>query len=193
MLHAKGRQAVTIARPEDTVMRRLSLSVALLSIVILVGSLLLGGGRLVAAQDATPAAGDEGAPPEGVTFEFLGGGETDVLPSAPASIFLARVTLAPGASFPVEADDPSLAIVVIEAGAITFNIEAPVTVLHSVGNEEPTAEDFEAGQDFTMEVGDSALFPASTAGEVRNDGTEDAVALAALIEPNGEEGATPVS
>jgi len=175
-------------------MRRLS--VVLLSIIILVGSLVLGGGRLVAAQDATPAAGDEEAPPEGVTFEFLGGGETDVLPSAPAEVFLARVTLAPGASFPSEADDPALALIVIEAGAITFNIEAPVTVLHPVGNEEPTADDFEemaAGQDFTMDVGDSTLFPASTAGEVRNDGTEDAVILAALIEPSHEGGATPVA
>lgn len=197
MLHAKGRQAVTIPRPEDTVMRRLS--VVLLSIVILVGSLVFGGGRLVAAQDATPAAGDEGAPPEGVTFEFLGGGGTDVLPSAPVDVFLVRVTLAPGTSFPVEADDPSLALAVVEAGTVSFNIEAPVTVLHSVGqdftNEEPTAENFEAfpaGQDFTMEVGDSALFPASTAGEVRNDGTEDAVLLAALIEPSNEGGATPV-
>ena len=181
-------------RPEDTVMRRLS--VVLLSIVFLVGSLLLGGGHLVAAQDATPVTGDEEAPPEGVTFEFLGGGSTDVLPSAPAEVFLARVTLAPGASFPSEADDPALALVVIEAGAITFNFEVPITVLHPVGNEEPTAEDFEempAGQDFTMEVGDSALFPASVAGEVRNDGTEDAVLLAAIIEPNGEEGATPVA
>ncbi len=44
-----------------------------------------------------------------------------------------------------------------------------------------------------MEVGDSALFPASTAGEVRNDGTEDAMALAALIEPSHEGGATPVA
>ncbi len=175
-------------------MRRLS--VVLLSIIILVGSLVLGGGRLVAAQDATPVAGDEEAPPEGLTFELLGLGETDVLPSAPAEIFLARVTLAPGASFPSEADDPALALVVIEAGAITFNIEAPVTVLHPAGNEEPTAEDFEAfpaGQDFTMDVGDSALFPASVAGEVRNDGTEDAVLLVAIIEPNGEEGATPVA
>ena len=181
-------------RPEDTVMRRLSM--VLLSIVILVGSLVFGGGRLVTAQDATPAAGDEGAPPEGVTFEFLGGGETDVLPSAPAEIFLARVTLAPGASFPSEADDPALALAVIEAGTVSFNIEAPVTVLHPAGNEEPTAEDFEAfpaGQDFTMDVGDSALFPASVAGEVRNDGTEDAVLLAAIIEPSNEGGATPVA
>ena len=175
-------------------MRRLN--VVLLSIVMLVGSLVLGGGRLVAAQDATPVAGDEEAPPEGVTFEFLGGGSTDVLPSAPAEIGLVRVTLAPGTSFPGEADDPALVLVVIEAGAITANIEAPVTVLHPAGNEEPTAEDFEAfpaGQDFTMDVGDSALFPASTAGEVRNDGTEDAMVLAALIEPSHEGGATPVA
>lgn len=175
-------------------MRRLS--VVLLSIIILVGSLVLGGGRLVVAQDATPVAGDEEAPPEGVTFEFLGGGETDVLPSAPAEVFLARVTLAPGASFPVEADDPALALAVVEAGTVSFTIEAPVTVLHPVGNEEPTAEDFEtfpAGQDFTMDVGDSALFPASVAGEVRNDGTEDAVVLGALIEPSHEGGATPVA
>ena len=194
ILHAKGRQAVTIQRLEDTVRRRLS--VVLLSIVILVGFLVFGGGRLVAAHDATPAAGDEGAPPEGVTFEFLGGGGTDVLPSAPVDVFLVRVTLAPGTSFPVEADDPSLALAVVEAGTVSFNIEAPVTVLHSVGNEEPTAENFEAfpaGQDFTMEVGDSALFPASTAGEVRNDGTEDAVVLGALIEPSHEGEATPVA
>ncbi len=193
MLQAKGRQAVTSARPEDTVMRRLS--VVLLSMVILVGSLVFGGGRLVAAQDATPAAGDEGAPPDGVSFEFLSGMGTDVLPSAPVNVFLVRVTIAPGASSPIEANDPSLALAVVVAGAVSFNIEAPVTVLHSVGNEEQTAADFEempAGQDFTMEVGDSALFPASVAGEVRNDGTEDAVLLAAIIEPNGEEGATPV-
>ncbi len=172
-------------------MRRLS--VVLLSIVFLVGSLLFGGGHLVAAQDATPA--DE-APPEGVTFEFLGGGETETLPSAPASVSLVRVTLAPDTSFPVEADDPTLVLVVIEAGAVTFNMEAPVSVLHPVGNEEPTANDVEAypaGQDFTMEVGDSALFPANTAGEVRNDGTEDVVLLVAIIQPNGEENATPVT
>ena len=171
-------------------MRRLSM--VLLSIVILVGSLVLGGGRLVAAQDASPAAEE----PEGVTFEFLGGGETEVLPSAPAEVYLARVTLAPGASFPSEADDPALALVVIEAGTVTFNIEAPVTVLHPVGNEEPTAEDFEtfpAGQDFTMDVGDSALFPPNVAGEIRNDGTEDAMALVAIIEPSHEGGATPVA
>jgi len=175
-------------------MRRLS--VVLLSIVILVGSLVLGGGRLVAAQDATPAAGDEEDFPEGLTFELLGLGETDVLPSTPVEIGLVRVTFAPGASFPAEADDPSIALIVIEAGAITFNIEAPVTVLHSVGNEEQTAADFEempAGQDFTMEVGDSAVFPASVAGELRNDGTEDAVLLLAFIDPNGEAEATPVS
>ena len=101
--------------------------------------------------------------------------------SAPVDVFLARVTLA---------------LAVVEAGTVSFNIDAPITVLHSVGNEEPTAEDFEAfpaGQDFTMEVGDSALFPASTAGEVRNDGTEDAVILAAIIEPSNEGGATPVA
>ena len=172
-------------------MRRLN--VVLLSIVFLLGSLLFGGGHLVAAQDATPA--DE-APPEGVTFEFLGGGGTDVLPSAPAQVFLARATLAPGASFPSEADDPTLALVVIEAGTFTLNFEVPITVLHPVGNEESTAEDFEempAGQDFTMDVGDSALFAPNIAGEVRNDGTEDAIALVAIIEPSNEGGATPVA
>jgi quercetin dioxygenase-like cupin family protein len=175
-------------------MRRLT--VALLSIVILVGSLLFSGGRLVAAQDATPAASDEGAPPEGVTFEFLGGGETETLPAAPAGMYLVRITLAPGASLPGEADDPSLILVVVEAGTVSLNIDAPITVLHATANEEPGPEDFEpieAGQNFTMEVGDSAILPANVAGEIGNDGTEDVVLLGAIVEPSGQDGATPVS
>jgi len=48
---------------------------------------------------------------------------------------------------------------------------------------------FLAGQDFRMEQGDSAVFPTNTVGEVRNDGTEVAVILGALIEPIMEDGA----
>jgi quercetin dioxygenase-like cupin family protein len=176
-------------------MRRFSV---LLSVVMLVGSLLVGGGRLVAAQDASPAAGDEEWPPEGVTFEFLGGGYTESLPSAPANMYLVRLTIQPGASVPGEADDPSLILIVVESGAVTVNLDAPITVLHATANQEPTDNDFEqvpAGQDVTMEQGDSAILPANTTGEVRNDGTENAVLLGAIVEPGDQDegGATPAA
>jgi hypothetical protein len=49
-----------------------------------------------------------------------------------------------------------------------------------------------AGAEFTLEPGDSAVFPPSAAGEARNDGAEPATALAVFVAPPGEgDAATP--
>ncbi len=79
------------------------------------------------AHEGTPEARDEFAP-EGVTFEPLGFGTAAELPRTPTDFVLVRLTLDPGASFPIEADDPSVALNFIPLGALTMEMEAPIEV-----------------------------------------------------------------
>ena len=171
-------------------MRRIT--VCLLSVVMVLGTILLSGGLTATAQEATPPAEEEGL--EGISFTFLGGGETDTLPTAPAGIYLVRIDLAPGAVLPSDPSDPSLSVFTVETGVITVTVDAPLTVLHLPTNAEPGPDDFEqvaAGEEFTMEAGDSTLFPANIGGEIRNDGEEDAVMVGTMIESIDERQATP--
>jgi quercetin dioxygenase-like cupin family protein len=158
---------------------------------------LLAAGRVApgaAAQEATPPAGAEEVP-AGVTFEPLGFGTADELPAAPADFVLVRLTVEPGAGFPIEADDPSVALAYVEAGALTVTVDAPIRVTRAAtiaafatpGAAEagavPGPEEVAAGAEFTLAAGDSAFFPANVPGEVRNDGQERAVALVAILAP----------
>ena len=183
-------------------MRRAPALVSVLVVLLagLVASGRLGGGAV--AQDATPAA-EEFAPPAGVTFEPLGFGTAEELPPAPADFVLARIGFDPGAGFPIEADDPSVGLAYVESGTLTVRVEAPVRVTRAAtiaafatpgAVEEgavPAPEEVAAGTEFTLEAGDSAVFPPNAPGEVRNDGTERAVALVALIVPPEGAAATP--
>lgn len=176
-------------------MRRLSLLAPLL-IVLLVGLVVVGwGGSTTFALEGTPTT-DASAPPEGVSFTALGFGTADQLPATPADFVVARFTLDPGASFPIEASDPSVTLATVESGVFTFKIEAAITVTRAAtiaAFADPNAdqssiappEEMTAGTAFTMEAGDSAYFPGNIAGEVRNDGQEPAVALLAILEPSG--------
>jgi len=173
-------------------MRRTSIPVSVLAAVLLLGALAFAGLRPAVAQDATPAAEDFA--PEGVTFVPLSFGSADQLPATPADFFLARAGFEPGAGFPIEADDPSVTLVSMESGVLTFRVEAPISVTRAATiaafatpgvdeNTVPGPEAIAAGTEFTMTTGDSAIFPANVPGEVRNDGAETAVALLAIIEP----------
>jgi quercetin dioxygenase-like cupin family protein len=175
-------------------MRWLSLLVSLLVVLIigLVAGAPLGVGAL--AQEGTPPAGEEFEAPEGVGFVPLGFGTAQELPAAPADLVLARFTLDPGAGFDIGEDDPSVVLVYVESGAFTFRVEAPmritraasIAVFATPGADEgalPEAEEVAAGTEFTLEAGDSAVFPPNVPGEVRNDGTEPAVALLTLVGP----------
>ena len=174
------------------------LRLVLLLMVGLVGA--VGALTAAVAQEASPAAVEaegEEFPPEGVSFEFLGYGPGTVLPANPADVVLFRLALEPGVSFPADPTDPSVGLVAIESGALTFVVEAPITVLHPVVGGFPGPDDFEtvpAGEEFTMEKGDSAVFPPNVAGELRNDGEIAVSLLVALIAPpEAGEGATPVA
>jgi hypothetical protein len=57
----------------------------------------------------------------------------------------------------------------------------------------PREETIPGGTAFTMIAGDFSLSPPNYGGELRNDGTEDVVLLAALVAPPTTEAAKPVS
>jgi len=185
-------------------MRRRSVLLSVVAVVLLA---LVAAGRLpgAAAQDATPPAGEFLDLPEGVAFELLGLGVAEELPAAPADFVLVRFTLDPGASFPIEEADPSVALVYVEAGAFTVRVEAPMTIIRAAfiaaiatpgAVEEgavPPPEEVAAGVEFTLAAGDSAVFPPNVAGEARNDGAEPAVALLAFVGPPEDGEATPAA
>src|SRR5215218_10965524 len=131
------------------------------------------------AQDATPPAGQQAGAPEGVSFVTLASGTIQVLSPGTANLVLGRIRLAPGATYPFDPTNPSVDLVYMTGGTLTFRIEAPMTVARGVkaGTPVPTEpEAIPANTEFTMSDGDSALFPPNTGGEVRNDGDEDATA-----------------
>ena len=173
-------------------MRRPSALLSLLA-VLLVGLALgarFGAGAL--AQEGTPPPEEEEFDlPEGVTFEFVGFGAAAELPS-PAELGLFRFRLEPGAVFDFDDADPGVALAVVEDGEITVAVEAEMSVLRAPGAGTPfpvEQETFAAGEEFEMAAGDSAVFPALTAGELRNDGDEEAVVLVSEVFPaEGEDG-----
>ncbi len=183
-------------------MRRFSILVSLL-VGVLIGAVMVGQvGSNTFAQVATPST--EEFAPEGLTFAVLGFGTADQLPATPADFVLARVTFDPGAGFPIEASDPSVTLVSVESGTLTFQVEAAISVTRAAtiaafstpGFDEsavPAPEEIAAGTEFTMTAGDSAFFPGSIAGEVRNDGQEPAVVLIAIIESLAAAAATPAA
>ena len=182
-------------------MRQFAILVSAVS-VVLVGLLAYGRvGPASVAQEGTPSA--EEFAPEGVTFEPLGFGTAEELPTAPVDLVLVRFTIDPGAGFPLEADDPSVALAYVESGALAVRADAPIRVTRAAtiaafatpgAVEEgavPEPEEVAAGTEFTLEAGDSAVFPPHVVGEIRNDGQERAVALVAIVAPPEEGGGTP--
>ena len=186
-------------------MRRCSLLVPVVIIALL--GLLVGSSPAARAiaQDGTP----EGTPStegefglEGVSFEPLAIAPGMTLPS-PADLVLVRLSLEPGAVLPSDPNDPTVAMVLIEAGELTVEFDMPFTITRA-GTFVPALATAEAGGEFvapeetvaagevvTLQVGDVAVFPANIGGETRNDGEERLVGLAFLVGPPGEGGAVP--
>ena len=184
-------------------MRRPPVPLALALAALL--ALLAGGSAAhTAAQEGTPPA--EGFALEGVGFFPLGFGTAEELPAAPADLVLVRFTLEPGASIPADAGDPSVALVYVEAGALTAEAGTPVRVTRAAviaafatpGAEPegpPMLEEVAAGTAFTLAAGDSVVLPPNVAAELRNDGQERVVGLAAIVAPPemGGEAGTPAA
>ena len=173
-------------------MRRGSIIALLISLMI---AAMAGQGmdRSTMAQDATPSA-EQAAAPEGVTFVTLASGSIEVLSPGTANLVLGRIRLDPGATLPFDPNDPSVDLVYMTGGTLTFRIDAPMTVARGVaaGTPVPTEpEAIEANTEFTMSDGDSALFPPNASGEVRNDGDEEATAWVTNVALFTTEASTP--
>jgi quercetin dioxygenase-like cupin family protein len=131
------------------------------------------------AQDATPPSEQQAGAPEGVSFVTLASGTIEVLSPGTANVVFGRIRLEPGATVPFDPADPTVDLLYIASGTLTFRIDAPMSVARGVraGTPVPTEpEAIQANTEFTMSDGDSALFPPNASGEVRNDGDEEATA-----------------
>src|SRR5215211_4558255 len=76
------------------------------------------------AQDATPPAGQRGGAPEGVSFVTLASGTIQVLSPGTANLVLGRIRLASGATLPFDPTDPSVDLVYMSSGTLTFRVDA---------------------------------------------------------------------
>ena len=142
-----------------------------------------------AQDDATPAAEDEGFPlPEGISVEFLAYADATGLTGV-GEVALFRFVFEPDAAYELDPNDPSTALVVVEEGELSFELDADVTVVRAAEDGQfPTEfEEVAADEEFTLAVGDSTLVPGGVTGEVRNDGDEEAVLLISNIVPAGDE------
>ena len=146
------------------------------------------------AQDATPASEQQAGAPDGVTSRVVASGSIEILAPGTANLNLGRITLAPGATLPFDPLDPSAVLVYTAAGTLTFRVEAPMTVARNVAPGTPVPSQPEAvaaNTEFTLRDGDSALFPPAIAGEVRNDGDEEATAWVVNVALQSAAAGTP--
>jgi hypothetical protein len=170
----------------DAVSRRLGAfgtRCAALALLIVVGLLVLEAGPGVHAQEATPVTEPLF---EGVELEVVTFGPVPAYPPEPAEIALLRLRFEPGGRLLVPADDPGMAIHYVEIGTLTFRFSTPVVVTRSTQEQEQVPAETE----FTLEAGDAFTAPPPSGGEFRNDGTEEATLLIAVIGPVAAE-ATP--
>ena len=180
-------------------MRRVGLLVSIVSFLLL-GIAVTGMPPVTRAQELTPVAGIE---PEGVIFAPLAI-TSGVTLASPADIIAVRLSIEPGAGFPLETSDPTGGMLIVESGTFTVRVDAPWAVSRSgsilaaiataeaTGTYTPTDEQIGSGEEVTMGAGDAAYIPGSVSGEIRNDGDEPAIAQIVLIGPTqGMTGATP--
>jgi hypothetical protein len=161
-------------------------------VLLVVVLMLLGSLGPAAAQDATPASEQAAGTPEPAKFRAVAAGLIEVLAPSTANVVLGRFILEPGASIPFDPTDPSAILVYMQAGELTFRVDVPMTVARESRGGTPTPpEDVAADTEFTLHEGDSALFPGTIAGVVRNAGTDEASAWMVDIVHLMEAAATP--
>jgi hypothetical protein len=153
---------------------------------------LLGSLGPAAAQDATPHSEQAAGTPEPATFRAVAAGLIEVLAPSTANVVLGRISLEPGASIPFDPADPSAILVYISSGELAFRVDVPMTVARAARAGTPTPpEEVDADTEFTLSEGDSALFPGTMGGEVRNPGSDEATAWVVDIVHLTEAAATP--
>jgi hypothetical protein len=157
----------------------------ILAVVVVLGLAVASGKSLqpAQAQEATPVTE---VTLEGATIEAGAFGPVPGFPPQPAEIGVLRLRFEPGGRLLVPADDPGMAIYLLDSGTMTIRFSAPVVV---VRGEAQAQEQIPANTPFALEAGDAFVAPSPSGGELRNDGAEDAILLIAVTAP--VETATP--
>ena len=161
--------------------RRSGRGIAATAVVAL--GLIAGQVAATRAQEATPAPlGFELAP--GVTSDYIDTGQPTTF----------RVQLAGGVTWDEASDpsDPSIVLVYQEAGTLTFQVEAPITVFRADAAGQP-GEAVAAGATFEMQPGDYLAAPPMTAVVITNEGDTPASFIGASLTPPQSTDATPTS
>lgn len=130
---------------------------------------------------ATPAAA---ATPQAAAVDTLGTVlmtyDFEDLPPAPLTVRLLRITLAPGASVPMHTH-PGPEFNLVESGTLSAGIDGTAFI----GTVGGTPEVTEVTEDQTLGVGQWIMYPAGTGMNLANEGEEELVLLAAVIQPVG--------
>ena len=160
-------------------MRRLGNLALILGIVLvsLPAAIPTPATRAEETANATPAA-------PGVTFAPVADGVASSLGVASAELRLDWARFAPGASHVVPLDDPSLLFVAVASGAVTVRSSAPLVVTRAAAPPNSGAavqEEIGAGTEITLGPGDAFVRPANSEQDLRNSGSEPAVALLASV------------
>jgi len=174
-------------------MRRIPILISVIAVTLL-GLFGVGVQSRVVAQEATPAAAE--MMPAGISFEELAYATGVDVPS-PADLSVARLSLEPGAGFPLDSNDQSAGMLVVESGSFTVTASAEMSVSRGAGLNSamatamaggayaPELETIAIGEEATLEAGDAIWIPGNLSGEIRNGGSDTAVGLAFLIAPPG--------
>jgi hypothetical protein len=110
-------------------------------------------------------------------------GMVPMLPAAPATLALSRISLVPGAHVAADPGDPALMLVAAVTGPITLRYDAPMMVARA-GSFQP--EPIAAGVSFALAAGDSAVVPPMARGQIDNAGSAAAEMMIARVEPKAE-------
>jgi hypothetical protein len=172
-------------------MRRFSVSL-FLAFVVLLGLLALHAPPVAVAQEATPSAA---MGPEGTIFAPLGFVQGVMWPS-PADVAVLHLHIDAGVNFPLNPNDPTDTVVVVESGTFTVRVEemawtisrgAALREMMAAPEEEgdlsSVMEEVAMGEEGTLAAGDVAYVPGSVNGEARNEGQEPAEALLFVVGP----------
>ena len=159
-------------------MRHLVPRVALM--ILLLGVLALG---VSVSARALPFTSEIAMRGESVftdaTDTVLAAGSVPAFPSTPAEIGLQRVHIAPGGTIVTPGDDPRVVLVSVEQGTLTVRNTVPVLVTRLTQDQDAIP----AETTYTMTTGDAYVSPPGSGGELRNEGTDEVILLAAIIWP----------
>ena len=166
-----------------------------LQIITLAAILVLPLAALpAAAQDATPAAGEEtGGLPPGVSLVELPQLTPFALPEEPGAVRVFWLIMEPNAAIPTH-DHPFSEFAVMTAGTALFLTESgpPAQTIRGASAETgAAAEAGGPGVELTAEAGDTAIFPSGNRSDTRAGAEGATMLILEIVTAEGD--ATPAA